>query len=107
MVTKRIDFAIPLQSNCSTDEPSSLPSSPKAADADLVMELPYVTPSYSLAIQSKRALAVRNALVASKSASSLAAAGRVFRYGRLLTPYLPYTCLCSVGMHCRGALASD
>ncbi|TYZ50993.1 hypothetical protein PybrP1_012827 [[Pythium] brassicae (nom. inval.)] len=66
MATKRIDFAIPLQSNCSTDEPSSLPSSPTAADADLVMELPYVTPSYSLAIQSKRALAVRNALVASK-----------------------------------------
>lgn len=73
MAGRRIDFAIPLQSNCSTDEPSSLPSSPTAADADLVMELPFVTPNYSLAIQSKRALVVRNALVASKCALLLLA----------------------------------
>ncbi|KAF1319353.1 hypothetical protein FI667_g13255, partial [Globisporangium splendens] len=62
MAGKKLDFAIPLQSNFNTDEPSS----PTAADADLLMELPFVTPSYSLAIQSKCAIMVRNALVASK-----------------------------------------
>lgn len=66
MAGKRLDFAIPLQSNVNTEETPSLPSSPTAADADLLMDLPFVTPSYSLAIQSKRALIVRNALVASK-----------------------------------------
>lgn len=70
MAGRKIEFAIPLQSNVSLDEPSSLPSSPTAADADITMELPYATPNYSLAIQSKRALSVRNALVASKRTSN-------------------------------------
>jgi hypothetical protein len=72
MAGKKLDFEIPLQSNFNTDEPSSLPSSPTAADADLLMELPFVTPSYSLAIQSKRAIMVRNALVASKCTYAIA-----------------------------------
>ncbi|KAE8880800.1 hypothetical protein PF005_g1651 [Phytophthora fragariae] len=55
---------IPLQSNMSAEETPSLPSSP--TDADTLVELPFVTPSCSLALQSKRVWHVRNALVASK-----------------------------------------
>lgn len=60
---------IPLQSSVSAEEVPSLPSSPTAADADVVLDLPFVTPSYSLALQSKRVWLVRNALVATKRAS--------------------------------------
>jgi Ca2+-binding EF-hand superfamily protein len=60
---------IPLQSNMSTEETPSLPSSPTAASADSVLALPFVTPSCSLALQSKRVWTVRNALVASKLAT--------------------------------------
>ncbi|KAG6614369.1 Guanylyl cyclase inhibitory protein [Phytophthora cinnamomi] len=58
---------IPLQSNMSAAETPSLPSSP--SDADARVELPFVTPSCALALQSKRVWLVRNALVASRLAS--------------------------------------
>lgn len=80
---RKIDFAIPLQSNFNTDEAPSLPSSPTAANADLTMELPFVTPSYSLAIQSKRALNVRNALVASKCTYMRVAGANALAFWRL------------------------
>lgn len=54
-----------LVSNVSSEEAASLPSSPTAPDADMLLPLPFVVPACSLAIQSKRALIVRNALVAS------------------------------------------
>ncbi|KAH7467170.1 Guanylyl cyclase inhibitory protein [Phytophthora ramorum] len=60
---------IPLQSNMSTEDAPSLPSSPTAASADTLVALPFVTPSCSLALQSKRVWTVRNALVASKLAT--------------------------------------
>ncbi|OWZ13643.1 hypothetical protein PHMEG_00012999 [Phytophthora megakarya] len=60
---------IPLQSNMSTEDVPSLPSSPTAASADTLIELPFVTPCCSLALQSKRVWTVRNALVASKLAT--------------------------------------
>jgi len=44
---------IPLQSNVSAEEVASLPSSPTAANADAVLDLLFVTPSCSLALQSK------------------------------------------------------
>lgn len=59
---------IPLQSNVNEDAPS-LPSSPAASSADSLLELPFLTPSCSLALQSKRVWTVRNALVASKLAT--------------------------------------
>lgn len=62
------DGDIPLQSNVSAEEVPSLPSSPTTADADAVLDLPFVTPSCSLALQSKRVWLVRNALVATKRA---------------------------------------
>ncbi|KAG2784081.1 hypothetical protein PC129_g7280 [Phytophthora cactorum] len=60
---------IPLQSNMSTEKAPSLPSSPMASSADTLMELPFVTPCCSLALQSKRVWYVRNALVVSKLAT--------------------------------------
>ncbi|KUF82922.1 Guanylyl cyclase inhibitory protein [Phytophthora nicotianae] len=60
---------IPLKSNVSSDKAPSLPSSPTAASADTLMQLPFVTPCCSLALQSKRVWNVRNALVASKMAT--------------------------------------
>jgi hypothetical protein len=61
-----VEMEIPLQSSAVDGaEVASLPSSPRAAQADGTVELPYVAPSCSLAIQAKRALLVRNALVAS------------------------------------------
>ncbi|KAL3672863.1 hypothetical protein V7S43_002165 [Phytophthora oleae] len=60
---------IPLRSNMSMEEVPSLPSSTTASSADTVVELPFVTPSCSLALQSKRVWHVRNALVASKLAT--------------------------------------
>ncbi|POM64821.1 hypothetical protein PHPALM_19592 [Phytophthora palmivora] len=60
---------IPLQSNMSTEGVPSLPSSPTASSADTLIELPFVTPCCSLALQSKRVWTVRNALVASKLAT--------------------------------------
>ncbi|GMF18501.1 unnamed protein product [Phytophthora lilii] len=53
----------------STEDVPSLPSSPTAASADALLELPFVTPSCSLALQSKRVWTVRNALVTSKMAT--------------------------------------
>ncbi|RLN53155.1 hypothetical protein BBJ28_00003444 [Nothophytophthora sp. Chile5] len=53
----------------STEEVPSLPSSPTAASADSLIELPFVTPTWSLALQSKRVWQVRNALVASNLAT--------------------------------------
>ncbi|GLE01573.1 hypothetical protein PINS_up010403 [Pythium insidiosum] len=59
---------IPLQSNVPSgdgDENTvTLPSSPRSADADVTIALPFVTPAASFSIQAKRALLVRNALVA-------------------------------------------
>ncbi|KAG7384668.1 hypothetical protein PHYPSEUDO_002415 [Phytophthora pseudosyringae] len=63
------EIEIPLQSNMSTEGVPSLPSSPTASSADTLVELPFVTPSCSLALQSKRVWYVRNALVASKLAT--------------------------------------
>ncbi|KAL8002683.1 putative guanylate cyclase activating protein [Plasmopara halstedii] len=60
---------VPLRSNMSTEEVPSLPSSATASSADTLIELPFVTPSCSLALQSKRVWHVRNALVASKLAT--------------------------------------
>ncbi|KAF4132320.1 hypothetical protein GN958_ATG18437 [Phytophthora infestans] len=60
---------IPLQSNMSSDKAPSLPSSPTASSADTLMQLPFVMPCCSLALQSKRVWTVRNALVASKLAT--------------------------------------
>lgn len=53
----------------STEEVPSLPSSTTASSADTLIGLPFITPSCSLALQSKRVWHVRNALVASKLAT--------------------------------------
>ncbi|KAJ0402313.1 hypothetical protein ATCC90586_006391 [Pythium insidiosum] len=68
---------IPLQSNIPDDDEEentvTLPSSPKSADADVTIALPFVTPAASFSIQAKRALLVRNALVAAGNALVAAA----------------------------------
>ncbi|KAG7396370.1 hypothetical protein PHYBOEH_002351 [Phytophthora boehmeriae] len=64
-----LDVEVPLQSNISSENVPSLPSSPAVASADTVIELPFITPSCSLSLQAKRVWHVRNALVASKLAS--------------------------------------
>ncbi|TMW67626.1 hypothetical protein Poli38472_011246 [Pythium oligandrum] len=56
------------------EDVSTLPSSPTSESVDVTIELPFVTPSRALAIQAKRALLMKNALVATKLSTCPASA---------------------------------